>query len=63
MIGRQEFNGIYRIVSWLIFVRIDGDWFQIFCLENLFAVEAFHVVNTVSSGDNYRLVVITHIET
>jgi len=42
----------------LVFVCLNGDWFEIFGFEDLLAIEAFHIVHTVAAGDNYGSVVL-----
>ena len=42
----------------LVFVCLNGDWFEIFGFEDLLAIEAFHIVHTVAAGDDYRFLVL-----
>ena len=42
----------------LVFVCLNCDWLEIFRFEDLFAIEAFHIVHTVAAGDDYRFLVL-----
>jgi hypothetical protein len=42
----------------LFFVRFDGNRLQIFGFEDLFAIEAFHIVHAVAAGDDYRFLML-----
>ncbi len=42
-----------------VLVRVNRNRIQIFCLENLAAIEAFHVIHTVPAGDEGCFYVIT----
>ena len=42
-----------------VFVFVDFHLFKVFCLENLAAIETFHVVNAVSSGDHLGAGMVT----
>src|SRR5580704_7623179 len=52
----QVCNGV--ITAELIFVCLYRNWLQIFGFEDLLAVEAFHVIHTVTAGDDYRSLVL-----
>ncbi len=45
--------------GWLFFFFLDCHGFKVFGLEDLAAIETFHVVDAVSSGDHLGAVVVT----
>ena len=43
----------------LVFVCLNGDWFEIFGFEDLPAIEALHVIDTIAPGDDCCLFMLT----
>ncbi len=56
---KQAQRGLLRRGADLFFVFLDFHGFKIFCLENLAAIETFHVIDAVSTGDHLGASVFT----
>ena len=52
-------RGLLRRGADLFFVFLDFHGFKVFCLENLTAIETFHVIDAVSTGDHLGTSVFT----